>query len=38
VVYLGFAVAGRQGTAKPGEGGWERDDSSRGPAPEGTAG
>lgn len=31
-VYLGFAVAGRQGASGPGSGTWERDDSSRGPA------
>lgn len=30
VVYMGFAVAGRRGAARPG--GWERDDSSRPPA------
>jgi hypothetical protein len=32
VVYLGFAVAGRRGAAP--SGGWERDESSRPPAPE----
>ena len=35
-VYLGFAVAGRQGTARSGT--WERDDSSRASAGQGTAG